>query len=52
MQCIPYPGDLSEAEWAAVAPLIPPAQPGGRPRSQDMREVVNAAFYVLRASCA
>jgi len=44
----PYPSDLTDEEWALLAPLIPPAQSGGRPRSSDMREVVNAIFYVLR----
>ena len=43
-----YPTDLTEAEWTLLAPLIPVAKPGGRPRTTDMREVVNAIFYVLR----
>lgn len=42
-----YPSDLSDAQWIIVAPLIPPAKPGGRPRKTDMREVVNAIWYVL-----
>jgi len=42
-----YPSDMSEAEWALVAPLIPPARRGGRRRSIDEREVLNAIFYVL-----
>ncbi len=44
----PYPTDLTERQWARLAPLIPPAKPGGRPRTADMREVVNALLYVLR----
>ena len=44
----PYPTDLTDAEWAILEPIIPEAKPGGRPRSADMREVVNAIFYVLR----
>ena len=44
----PYPTDLTDAEWAMIEPLIPQARPGGRPRSADMREVLNAIFYVLR----
>lgn len=47
-----YPTDLTDDEWALLAPLIPPARPGGRPRSADVREVVNAVRYVLRAGCA
>ena len=35
-------------EWAILEPLIPPAKPGGRPRTTDMREVVNAILYLDR----
>lgn len=47
-----YPSDLSNAEWELLAPLIPAAKPGGRPRSADMRRIVNGIFYVLRSGCA
>lgn len=47
-----YATDLTDAEWALLAPFIPPALPGGRPRSTDMREVLNAIFYLLRGCCA
>ena len=40
----PLPPWLSFKEWALLAPFIPPAQPGGRPRTTDMREVLNAIF--------
>jgi transposase len=46
-----YPSDLSDAEWALVAPLIPPAKRGGRPREVSLREVLNAIFYVLSTGC-
>jgi putative transposase len=46
-----YPTDLTEAEWSLLAPLIPVAKPGGRPRTTDMREVVNALLYSLRSGC-
>ena len=46
-----YPSDLNDAEWALVAPLIPPARRGGRPREVDLREVLNAVFYVLSTGC-
>ena len=46
-----YPTDLTDAEWTVVAPFIPAAKPGGRPRTTDMREVVNATFYILRSGC-
>ena len=37
-----YPSDLTDAEWGLIAPLLPPARRGGRPRTTDLREVVNA----------
>ena len=46
-----YPSDLNDAEWTLIAPLIPPARRGGRRRSADVREVVNAIFYVLATGC-
>ena len=45
----PYPSDLSDAEWELMAPYIPAAEPGGRPREANMREVMNAIFYVLKS---
>src|SRR5437016_319211 len=47
-----YDTDLTDAEWTVLAPLIPPAKPGVRPRKHDMREILNAIRYVLRAGCA
>jgi putative transposase len=47
-----YASDLSDAQWAILEPLIPPAKTGGRPRSVNMREILNGIFYVLRAGCA
>jgi putative transposase len=46
-----YPTDLTDTEWTVVAPFVPAANPGGRPRTTDMREVVNAIFYILRSGC-
>lgn len=46
-----YPSDLSDAEWVLVAPMIAPARRGGRRRSVDVREVLNAIFYVLSTGC-
>jgi len=43
-----YPSDVTEEEWAILEPLIPPAKPGGRKRPTDMREVLNALFYLDR----
>jgi transposase len=46
-----YDSDLTDAEWLLVAPLIRPAKRGGRPRTVDVREVLNAIFYVLWTGC-
>jgi len=46
-----YPSDLSEAQWAYLVPLIPPAKPGGRKRTVNIREVVNAIFYLTKTGC-
>jgi len=46
-----YPSDLTDSEWAHIAPLIPPAKRGGRKRSVDLREVVNGIMYVLSTGC-
>jgi putative transposase len=46
------PSDLNEEEWAFLAPLIPPAKPHGRPRSVDIRRIVNGEFSSLRSGCA
>jgi putative transposase len=43
-----YPSDLSEKEWALLESLIPPAKPGGHPRTTDMQEVINAILYIDR----
>lgn len=47
-----YKSDLSDREWRLIEPLIPPPKPGGHPRTVDMREVVNAIFYLLRTGCS
>lgn len=46
-----YPSDLTNAEWHIVEPLIPPAKPGGRPRTVDIREVLNALLYLVTTGC-
>jgi putative transposase len=48
----PYDTDLTDAQWAILAPLIPKPHTRCRPRRADMREVINAILYLLRAGCA
>lgn len=47
-----YASDLTDREWAVIAPLATVAQHRGRPRRTDLREVVNALFYIASAGCA
>jgi putative transposase len=47
-----YPSDLTDAQWALLEPWIPPPRPGGRPRKTNLREVVNALFYLTREGCS
>src|SRR6478609_3487855 len=47
-----YPSDLSDTEWQNLRRLLPAPKRGGRPRTTDLRSVVNAIFYVLRSGCA
>ncbi|CAN7618269.1 IS5 family transposase [Agrobacterium tumefaciens] len=47
-----YPSDMTDAEWALAAPFVPAARRGGRPRTADMREVLNAMLYVAASGCA
>ena len=46
-----YDTDLTDAAWAWVAPVLPAARPGGRPRTTNLRAVLNAIFYLLRTGC-
>ncbi|MBI4308409.1 MAG: transposase, partial [Chloroflexi bacterium] len=41
-----YPSDLTDDQWKELAPLLPPAKPGGRHRTVDLREVINGILYV------
>ena len=52
MEWTPYPSDLTEEQWKLLEPLIPPAKPGGRARSVNMREILNGILYVSRSGCA
>jgi transposase len=47
-----YPTDLTDGEWALLAPHLPPASPRGRPRVHSYRVILNAIFYLVRGGCA
>ena len=46
-----YPSDLTDKEWALIEPLLPPSKSGGRPRSTDLRDVMDAILYVASSGC-
>ena len=46
-----YPSDLSDEEWALIAPEISPAKRGGNKRTVDIRAVINGLMYVLSTGC-
>jgi len=46
-----YASNVTDREWTLIAPLLPAARMGGRPRTTCLRRVVNAIFYVLQAGC-
>jgi putative transposase len=47
----PYPTDLTDAQWHVVEELLPTPHGPGRPRTVDLREVVNGLMYVTRTGC-
>jgi putative transposase len=46
----PYPSDLTDAQWEIIEPLIP-VHRVGRPRTVNLREVLNTIFYQARSGC-
>ena len=46
-----YPTDLSDAEFACLAPHLPPPKPRGRPWRHPQREILDAIYYVVRTGC-
>ena len=47
-----YDTDLTDGQWQVIAPLIPDARSGGRPRKATSRELIDAILYFLRAGVA
>lgn len=46
-----YDTDLSDEQWGLIAPLLPPARSGGRPRTTGLRSTVNAVLYLVKTGC-
>jgi putative transposase len=48
-----YPSDLTDLQWGLIDPLLPAAKgSGGRPRTYERREIVNAIIYLARGGCS
>ena len=43
-----YASDVTDDEFGLIEPLLPPAKRGGRRRTADLREVLNAILYLIR----
>ena len=43
-----YPSDCSDEEWAIIEPFLPPVRHGGRPRTTDMRSLMDAILYMAQ----
>jgi putative transposase len=48
---IPYNTDISDQQWQLLEPHLPVAKTGGRKRTTNLREVINAMFYLIRTGC-
>jgi putative transposase len=47
-----YTSDMTDKQWQVIKPLLPLEQEGpGRPIELDMRQTVNAIFYIVRTGC-
>ena len=46
-----YASDMTDAEWALIEPFMPPKNRLGRPRTADLREVMNAILYMASTGC-
>jgi len=46
-----YPTDLTDEQWAEVGPVLPAAKPGGRPRTVDLRLVLDTILYLVKTGC-
>ena len=47
----PYSTDLTDEQWAIVAPLLPEPRPRGRRRTADLRRVLDGISYQAKNGC-
>jgi putative transposase len=48
----PYPSDLNDSQWSQIEPLLSPARAGGRPRTSNLRQIVDALLYLVACGCS
>ena len=48
---IRYASDMTDGEWRLIEPLLPSPRRLGRPRTANLREVVNALLYIAETGC-
>ena len=48
----PYPTDLTDLQWQILDRLIPVPKPNSCRESVEIREIINAIFYILASGCA
>lgn len=46
-----YPSDLTDSQWDFIQSHLPCARGGGRPRTTNLRQILNAIFYLVRNGC-
>lgn len=46
-----YASDTTDREWYLIAPFMPPQPARGRRRTTDLRNVIDALFYLLQSGC-
>lgn len=46
-----YPTDLTDQQWELLEPLFPKNEGPGKPRTVDLREIINALLYMVRTGC-
>ncbi len=51
MNTLSYPSDLTDEEWAILAPLITPGKQAGHPQVLELRRILDAVFYLLHTGC-
>jgi len=52
MERMPYPSDVTDGQWRLIEPSIPSPKFGGRPRTVNLRQVMNAILYLNRTGCS